>query len=204
MRLSVKRLIDIFVATITLVLLSPVILGIGVLVWFSLGRPILFKQIRAGYRGEPFMLLKFRTMREHRDLQGRLLPDGERLSKLGNFLRRLSLDELPQFWNVLKGEMSLVGPRPLLVDYLPRYSLEQARRHEVKPGVTGWAQVNGRNALSWDQKFELDIWYVDHWDLGLDAKILWRTIQSVSQQRGISLDGHATMPEFTGNDQRAS
>lgn len=204
MRLSVKRLIDICFASLTLLLLSPLILGIAVLVWLTMGRPVLFKQLRAGYLGKAFTLFKFRTMREVRDPQGRPLPDSERLSKLGNLLRQLSLDELPQFWNVLKGEMSLVGPRPLLVDYLPRYSPEQARRHEVKPGVTGWAQVNGRNALSWDRKFELDVWYVDHWSIGLDAKILWKTIREVFERKGISLDGHATMPEFTGNDQRAS
>lgn len=204
MRLFVKRSIDILVAAVTLILGSPLILGIALLVWLYMGRPVIFKQIRAGYRGKPFALLKFRTMRADRDDEGRLLPDSERLSKLGSFLRQLSLDELPQFWNVSKGEMSLVGPRPLLVDYLPRYSPEQARRHEVKPGVTGWAQVNGRNELSWDEKFKLDVWYVDHWRLGLDAKILWLTIRSVFQRRGISLEGHATMPEFTGNDQRAS
>ena len=204
MRLFVKRLIDICLASLTLLLLSPLILGIAVLVWLTMGRPVLFKQLRAGYLGKAFTLFKFRTMREVRDPQGRSLPDSKRLSKLGNLLRQLSLDELPQFWNVLKGEMSLVGPRPLLVDYLPRYSPEQARRHKVTPGVTGWAQVNGRNALSWDRKFELDVWYVDHWSLGLDAKILWRTIGEVFERKGISLDGHATMPEFTGNDQRAS
>ena len=199
-----KRLMDICVAAVMLVLLSPVILGIAVLIWLDMGRPVLFKQVRAGYHGRPFALLKFRTMREDHDGGGRLLPDSERLSKLGILLRRVSFDELPQFWNVLKGEMSLVGPRPLLVDYLPRYSPEQARRHEVKPGVTGWAQVNGRNALSWDRKFEFDVWYVDHWSLSLDARILRKTVRNVLQRKGISLDGHATMPEFMGDDQRAS
>ena len=199
-----KRMIDIFLSTLTLLLLSPLILVIAALVWLTMGRPVLFKQLRAGYRGRPFTLFKFRTMREDRDAEGRPLPDGQRLSKLGKLLRQLSLDELPQFWNVWKGEMSLVGPRPLLVDYLPRYSPEQARRHEVKPGVTGWAQVNGRNALSWGERFELDVWYVDHWSLSLDARILWKTILKVFQREGISLDGHATMPEFTGNNQRAS
>lgn len=202
MRPWIKRLIDICVATMILVLLSPLILGIGFLVWLTMGRPVLFTQVRGGFRGKPFTVFKFRTMREVRDDQGRPLPDGERLSKLGCLLRQLSLDELPQFWNVCKGEMSLVGPRPLLVDYLPRYSREQARRHEIKPGLTGWAQVNGRNALSWDERFELDVWYVDHWSLGLDAKILWETIRKVFRREGISLDGHATMPEFTGNNQR--
>jgi len=204
MRKFIKRLVDVFVATITLVLLLPLILGIGLLIWLTMGRPILFKQARAGYHGETFTLFKFRTMREDRNDQGRLLPDGERLSKLGILLRRLSLDELLQFWNVWRGEMSLVGPRPLLVEYLPRYSPEQSRRHEVKPGITGWAQVNGRNALSWDKRFELDIWYIDHWSLWLDAKILWKTIRKAFQGDGISLDGHATMPEFTGNDRRVS
>ncbi len=204
MRLFIKRAIDICFASLTLVLLSPLILGIAFLVWLAMGRPVLFKQPRAGYRGKPFILLKFRTMREAYDEQRRPLPDSQRLSRLGNFLRRLSLDELPQFWNVWKGEMSLVGPRPLLVDYLPRYSIEQARRHEVKPGVTGWAQVNGRNALSWDERFELDVWYVEHWSLGLDARIIWKTVRKVFQREGISLDGHATMPEFTGNNERAS
>src|SRR5215472_5939252 len=181
MRPLVKRLIDFCIATITLVLLSPLILGIAALVWLAMGRPVFFKQLRGGYRGKPFTLFKFRTMREDRDAQRRLLPDSQRLSKVGKFLRQLSADELPQFWNVCKGEMSLVGPRPLLVDYLPRYSPEQARRHEVKPGVTGWAQVNGRNALSWNERFELDVWYVDHWSIGLDARILWKTVRKVFQ-----------------------
>ena len=203
MRLLIKRLIDICLSTLALVFLSPLIIGIALLVWLTMGRPVLFKQLRAGYRSKPFTLFKFRTMREDRDAQGRPLPDSKRLSKLGNLLRQLSLDELPQFWNVWKGEMSLVGPRPLFVDYLPRYSPQQARRHEVKPGVTGWAQVNGRNALSWNERFELDVWYVDNWSLALDARILWKTIRKVFQREGISLDGHATMPEFTGNNQRA-
>lgn len=200
----IKRLIDFCIATMTLVLLSPLILGIAVLVWLTMGRPVLFKQARAGHRGRPFTLIKFRTMQQGRDEAGKLLPDSDRLSRLGRLLRQLSLDELPQIWNVMKGEMSFVGPRPLLVDYLPRYSREQARRHEVKPGITGWAQVNGRNTLSWDERFELDVWYVDHWSLSLDGEILWRTIRKVFQREGISMDGHATMPEFTGNDQRVS
>ena len=204
MRRFIKRLIDVVVSSTTLILFSPLILGTGIVVWLIMGRPVLFKQIRAGYRGKAFTLFKFRTMRQDRDGQGRLLPDSERLSKIGNFLRQLSFDELPQLWNVWKGEMSLVGPRPLLADYLPRYSPEQARRHEVKPGLTGWAQVNGRNALSWDKRFELDVWYVDHWSLVLDARILGKTVGKVFRGEGISLDGHATMPEFTGNNQRAS
>jgi lipopolysaccharide/colanic/teichoic acid biosynthesis glycosyltransferase len=177
---------------------------IALSIWLSMGPLVLFRQKRAGYKGCIFTLLKFRTMQEMRDTERQLLPDKDRLTKVGILLRRFSLDELPQFWNVWKGEMSLVGPRPLLVDYLPRYSPEQARRHEVKPGVTGWAQVNGRNALSWDERFELDVWYVDNRSLGLDTRILWKTIRKVFQREGISLDGHATMPEFTGNNQRAS
>jgi lipopolysaccharide/colanic/teichoic acid biosynthesis glycosyltransferase len=198
MQRSIKRLIDIFVSGTAFVLLSPLILGIGILVWLGMGRPVLFKQLRAGYCGKPFTLFKFRTMREIRDSEGRLLPDGERVSKLGNLLRHLSLDELPQFWNVWKGEMSLVGPRPLLVDYLPRYSAEQARRHDIKPGVTGWAQVNGRNALSWDEKFKLDVWYVDHAGLWLDVKILALTIRNTLGRKSINQPGHVTAEEFMG------
>ena len=152
--------------------------------------------------GRAFHLLKFRTMSAACDAKGRPLPDEDRLTRLGKFLRQYSLDELPQLWNIWVGDMSFVGPRPLLLDYLPRYSPDQARRHEVKPGLTGWAQVNGRNALTWHKRFELDVWYVDHWSLWLDAKIFWKTIRKVFQRDGISLDGHATMPEFTGNDQK--
>lgn len=204
MQRLLKRLMDLAFSGIAFVLLTPVLVIIVLLIWLVMGRPILFSQTRAGYQGTPFRLLKFRTMADTRDAQGRLLSDGERLTRLGNFVRRYSLDELPQLWNVLRGQMSLVGPRPLLADYLPRYSQQQARRHEVKPGVTGWAQVNGRNALSWDRKFELDVWYVDHWCLVLDAKILWETIRKVFRREGISSDNHATMPEFTGNNQRSS
>jgi sugar transferase EpsL len=195
-----KRLIDLLVSAIALILLAPVMATVAVSVWLTMGPPILFRQARAGYQGSPFTLFKFTTMRSARDAQGRLLPDKDRLTKVGIILRRLSLDELPQLWNVLIGNMSLVGPRPLLMDYLERYSPEQARRHEVKPGITGWAQVNGRNSLPWEEKFKLDVWYVDHWSLGLDAKIIWTTTQKVLQRDGISLDGHATMPEFTGSN----
>jgi lipopolysaccharide/colanic/teichoic acid biosynthesis glycosyltransferase len=198
MRAFLKRLIDMAIATVTLLVLAPLILGIAIAVWLALGRPILFPQKRAGYRGKPFTLFKFRTMREARDAQGRSLPDGERLSRAGTFLRRFSLDELPQIWNVWKGEMSLVGPRPLLIDYLPRYTAEQTRRHDVKPGITGWAQVNGRNALSWDEKFALDVWYVDHASLWLDGKILARTIWSVLARKAINQPGQATAEEFLG------
>jgi lipopolysaccharide/colanic/teichoic acid biosynthesis glycosyltransferase len=159
---------------------------------------VLFRQSRPGFREQPFTICKFRTMHDLKDSQGRLLPDGQRLSRLGTFLRRTSLDELPQLWNVLKGDMSLVGPRPLLPEYVARYNTHQRRRHEVKPGITGWAQVNGRNALTWEQKFDLDVWYVDHWSLWLDIKILWLTLLKVWQRDGISQDGHATMPEFMG------
>jgi len=196
----VKRLIDAFLSATTLILLSPVMLGISVLIWLFMQRPILFKQRRAGYRGRPFTLFKFRTMDDARDEQDQFLADKNRLTKVGIVFRRLSLDELPQLWNVLIGDMSLVGPRPLLVEYLPRYTSVQARRHEVKPGITGWAQVNGRNALDWEQKFRLDVWYVDHSNLGLDAKIIWKTLQNLFKQEGISQRGHSTMPEFTGND----
>lgn len=195
-----KRLIDAFVSASALVLLVPAMSAIGLLIWTSVGRPILFRQKRTGCRGRPFTLFKFRTMDDARDAQKQFLPDKDRLTKVGIVLRRFSLDELPQLWNVLIGDMSLVGPRPLLVEYLPRYTSEQARRHEVKPGITGWAQVNGRNALDWEQRFRLDVWYVDNWSFGLDVKIIWKTMQNVFKQEGISQRGHVTMPEFTGDD----
>jgi lipopolysaccharide/colanic/teichoic acid biosynthesis glycosyltransferase len=169
---------------------------VGVLVRLLDGPPVFFRQTRPGYMGRPFVLLKFRTMSEARDDSGELLPDSERIGRLGGFLRRTSLDELPEMLNVLKGEMSLVGPRPLLMEYLERYSPEQSRRHDVPPGITGWAQVNGRNALSWDDKFALDLWYVDNYSLGLDLKILGKTIGQVLSRQGISAEGHATMPKF--------
>ncbi len=200
MNRPLKRFIDVSVAAVALLLLAPLMAVIALVILLTMGRPVLYRQVRPGYKGKPFTLLKFRTMTNARGPDGRLLPDGTRLTRAGVFLRRFSLDELPQLWSVLKGEMSLVGPRPLLTDYLERYTPEQARRHEIKPGITGWAQVNGRNALSWEDRFRLDIWYLDHWSLGLDAKIIWKTIRKVFQQEGISLDGHATMPEFTGNN----
>jgi lipopolysaccharide/colanic/teichoic acid biosynthesis glycosyltransferase len=163
-----------------------------------MGWPVFFKQKRPGLKGHPFLLVKFRTMTDERDETGTLLPDGSRLTSLGRFLRATSLDELPQLWNVLRGELSLVGPRPLLMQYLERYTPEQARRHEVLPGITGWAQINGRNAISWEEKFALDIWYVDNWSLKLDALILVRTFLRVLKRDGISREGHATMPEFLG------
>lgn len=194
-----KRLLDIILASLALIALSPVLLLLVVLVWLAHGWPVLFTQTRPGYRGKPFKLFKFRTMLERRDESGALLPDAERLTAFGRFLRATSLDELPEFFNVLKGDMSLVGPRPLLMQYLARYSPEQARRHDVLPGITGWAQVNGRNALTWEAKFALDVWYVDHWSFWLDIKILWLTLIKWLRREGISQPGHATAEEFMGN-----
>lgn len=193
-----KRFFDLLVTVPLLLLISPLMLLICLCSHLLLGNSVLFRQSRPGFREQPFTICKFRTMHDLKDSQGRLLPDGQRLSRLGTFLRRTSLDELPQLWNVLKGDMSLVGPRPLLPEYVARYNTHQRRRHEVKPGITGWAQVNGRNALTWEQKFDLDVWYVDHWSLWLDIKILWLTLLKVWQRDGISQDGHATMPEFMG------
>ena len=194
-----KRLMDLVFTIPGLVILSPLIGLISILVLVVDGAPIFFKQERPGIDARIFKLIKFRTMRKTLDLNGNLLPDGQRLTRLGGFLRATSLDELPELWNVLRGDMSLVGPRPLLVEYLPRYSAEQARRHTVLPGITGWAQVNGRNALSWEEKFRLDVWYVDHQSLGLDIKILVRTISMVLRREGIHAPGQATMAEFRGS-----
>ena len=197
-----KRLFDLLATVPVLILLSPLMLIIGLCSLLSMGKPLLFRQVRPGFREQPFTIYKFRTMHDLRDSQGRLLPDGQRLNRFGTFLRRTSLDELPELWNVLRGDMSLVGPRPLLPQYLPRYTAFQRRRHEVKPGITGWAQVNGRNALTWEQKFELDVWYVDHWSLWLDFKLLWTTLLKVLLCEGINQAGHATMPEFLGTSAR--
>ena len=194
-----KRIIDILGASLGLLLLSPVLAIVAYKIRREMGAPVLFCQTRPGLRGKPFQMVKFRTMRDAIDADGRPLPDAERLTKLGRFLRSSSLDELPELWNVLKGDMSLVGPRPLLMEYLPLYSPEQTRRHEVRPGVTGWAQVNGRNAISWDEKFALDVWYVDNRSLWLDLKIIWCTIRKVIKRDGISAAGEATMSKFTGN-----
>lgn len=196
--MQVKRVFDLTVAFCGIIVLSPFALVLGLLVWLSAGRPILFRQQRPGRFEQPFMLLKFRTMSDELDAEGNSLPDADRLTRVGQFLRSTSLDELPQLWNVLRGDMSLVGPRPLLVRYLDRYTPEQARRHDVMPGITGLAQVNGRNAIDYDDKFRLDVWYVDHWSLWLDLKILGLTMLQVVRRKGISKDGHATMPEFTG------
>lgn len=186
-------------ATFGLVLLAPVMLVVALLIRLTMGSPVLFRQVRPGLYGRPFTMYKFRTMLDIRNERGELLPDELRLTPVGRFLRKTSLDELPELFNVLKGDMSLVGPRPLLMDYLDRYTPEQARRHEVKPGITGWAQVNGRNALTWEEKFKLDVWYVDNWSLWLDIKILFMTLVKVFKREGISADGHVTMPEFKGS-----
>lgn len=193
-----KRFFDLTVAFFVLLLLSPVILITAALVRFKLGSPILFTQDRPGLHGKVFKMMKFRSMLDGKDKYGNLLPDNERMTKFGAFLRSTSLDELPGLFNVLKGDMSLVGPRPLLVQYLPLYSVEQARRHNVRPGITGWAQVNGRNAISWDQKFKLDVWYVDNQSFWLDIKILFLTVKKVFVREGISADGHVTIESFKG------
>jgi lipopolysaccharide/colanic/teichoic acid biosynthesis glycosyltransferase len=193
-----KNIIDRSLSVAGLLLLSPIIIALGCLIRLRLGKPVLFRQTRIGHGEKPFTFLKFRTMTDARDSRGILLPDEQRLTALGRFLRGSSLDELPQMWNVLRGEMSFVGPRPLLPEYLPRYNAHQRRRHAVKPGITGWVQVNGRNTLTWEEKFDLDVWYVDHYDLWLDIKILFLTLLRVLQRDGINQQGHATMPEFTG------
>jgi len=194
-----KRLFDWITASVILLVSSPVILVVTLLVALKLGRPVLFKQQRPGLRGKPFYIYKFRTMADLRDDQGNLLPDKLRMTSFGRFLRKTSLDELPQLFNVLRGELSLVGPRPLLMQYLNRYTAEQARRHEVRPGITGWAQVNGRNAISWEEKFKLDVWYVDNRSFGLDMKILWMTAKKVIKSEGVSQQNHVTMEEFQGS-----
>jgi len=191
-----KRIFDVTVASLLILTLSPILIIISILILLVMGRPILFIQQRAGYKGIPFRIYKFRTMTNERDSSGQLLPDNMRLKRFGRFLRKTSLDELPQLWNVLKGDLSLVGPRPLLMQYLDRYTPEQARRHEVRPGITGWAQINGRNAISWEEKFKLDVWYVDNRSFWLDMKILWLTIKKVLRSEGISQRGHVTMEEF--------
>ena len=195
----VKRLLDIIIAAAALVLLSPVLLLLAWQIRRKLGTPVLFRQVRPGRGGIPFVMYKFRTMRDAEDENGRPLPDAERLTPFGRKLRAASLDELPELWNVLKGDMSLVGPRPLLMEYLPLYNAEQRRRHLVRPGITGWAQVNGRNAISWPEKFRLDVWYVENRSLLLDAKILFLTVKKVLGRSGINSEGEATAAKFTGN-----
>ena len=193
-----KRLFDIIASFSGLILLSPVIAIVAWKINQKLGSPVLFRQVRPGKDGKPFEMVKFRTMLDAVDSHGQPLPDEERMTAFGSFLRSSSLDELPELWNVLKGDMSLVGPRPLLMEYLPLYSEEQYRRHEARPGVTGWAQINGRNAISWEDKFKLDVWYVDNCSLWLDIKIIFLTIKKVLVRDGISADGEATMTKFTG------
>ena len=195
-----KRLFDIALSLILIVLLLPIIVITALLIYMNMGKPIFFKQKRPGYKEKIFEIYKFRTMTNEKDENGNLLPDEKRLKGIGRFIRSASLDELPQLFNVLKGDMSFVGPRPLLVEYLPLYNERQKKRHDVKPGITGWAQVNGRNAISWEQKFEYDIWYVEHQSFWLDMKILWLTFLKVIKRSGISQDGHATMEKFRGNE----
>lgn len=196
--IMLKRTVDLAFSSLGLLFISPLLLGLALLVRIKLGAPVLFCQQRPGLFGKPFKMYKFRTMTDARDAEGNLLPDWQRLTAFGKFLRSSSLDELPELFNVLKGEMSLVGPRPLLMEYLPLYSPEQARRHEVKPGITGWAQVNGRNAISWEEKFKLDVWYVDNRSFWLDLKILWLTVRKVFAREGIAQEGQATAEKFMG------
>jgi len=193
-----KRLLDLALTVPALILLAPVMSVVALAVWLTTGRPVLFCQVRPGLHAQPFTMLKFRTMSDDTDADGDLLPDAHRLTRLGRFLRRTSLDELPELWNVLRGHMSLVGPRPLLMAYLPLYNAEQARRHQVQPGITGWAQVNGRNALTWEQKFDQDLHYLDHVSPGFDLRVLALTVREVFRGRGISQDGHATARPFVG------
>lgn len=195
-----KQLFDVLASIFGLIILSPIII---IVAWFinrKLGSPVLYRQARPGKDGKPFEMVKFRTMLDAVDVSGEMLPDKERMTRLGGFLRSASLDELPALWNVIKGDMSLVGPRPLLIEYLPLYSAEQARRHEVKPGITGWAQVNGRNAISWEDKFKFDVWYVDNQSIWLDIKILFLTVKKVLVREGISAEGEVTMTKFEGNE----
>lgn len=197
-----KRAFDLTMALLAIMLLWPVMLLLALIIWRCLGAPVLFRQLRPGLHGRPFTLYKFRSMSDKRDASGRLLPDEARLGAVGRTIRKLSLDELPQLFNVLRGDMSLVGPRPLLMEYMSLYSPEQGRRHEVRPGITGWAQVNGRNALSWDERFRLDVWYVDHRSFALDLRILLMTIGKVLGRHGVSEPGRETMTPFTGSQQK--
>jgi sugar transferase EpsL len=194
-----KRVIDFIGACLGLILFSPLFLVLAVLIRVKLGSPVLFRQLRGGLKGRPFEIIKFRSMTDQRDVSGNLLPDGERLTRFSRFLRSTSLDEIPELYNILKGDISFIGPRPLLAEYLDLYTPEQGRRHEVKPGITGWAQVNGRNALTWEERFQLDTWYVDHQSLRLDLKILVMTIGSVIVRKNISAANHDSMPKFTGS-----
>lgn len=204
MRLEAKRVFDLVLVLAAAPVWLPLMGVLALIVRCVMGRPVLFRQTRPGRKGRPFELLKFRTMTEARDAAGRLLPDEQRLTRFGRWLRSTSLDELPELWNVLRGEMSLVGPRPLLMEYLPLYSPEQRRRHEVRPGITGWAQIHGRNAQSWEERFRLDVWYVDHRSLWLDLKILGHTFWKVLKREGIHAPGEATMPRFRGSGEGRS
>jgi sugar transferase EpsL len=204
MRHFVKRLFDIISSAAGLIVISPLLVVLAVLVRLKLGSPILFRQQRPGLGGKAFVIYKFRTMTDQRDASGNLLPDSQRLPAFGRFLRSTSFDELPELFNVLKGDMSIVGPRPLMMKYLERYSPQQARRHEVKPGITGWAQINGRNAISWEDRFKLDVWYVDNWTLWLDMQIILKSIWMVVAREGITQQGRATMDEFMGTPQNDS
>jgi len=196
-----KRIFDLVLTTLGLAILSPFLLILILLVWINHGKPVFFRQVRPGYMAQPFRIFKFRTMRDLYDSDGNLLPDAERLTRFGRFMRSFSLDEIPELFNVLLGDMSLVGPRPLLMSYLPRYSAEQMRRHNVIPGMTGWAQVNGRNALSWPKRLRMDVWYVDNWSFWLDIKILVMTMIKVLKREGISEPGQATVSEFMGTEE---
>lgn len=200
MRKTIKRYIDIIGAIVGLAICTPVLIIVAVMIRLRMGKPILFRQTRAGLHGKLFAIYKFRTMLDLRDENGNLLPDEQRMTSFGRFLRSTSLDELPELLNVLRGEMSLVGPRPLVAEYLGRYTPEQARRHEVMPGITGWAVINGRNAISWDERFAMDVWYVDHWSLWLDFKIMVLTVWIVLKREGISQPGHVTMEDFMGSN----
>ena len=194
-----KRFFDFIISFFGIIILAPLLLVLIFLVLIFHGTPILFKQERPGYKGDPFFIYKFRTMNNRRARDGHLLPDGERITRFGRFLRATSLDELPELFNILRGEMSLVGPRPLLMQYLPLYNAEEMRRHNMRPGITGWAQINGRNNISWEEKFALDLWYIDHWSFWLDIKILWLTFAKVFKREGVTMDGEATTTFFEGN-----
>ncbi len=194
-----KRIFDIVLTTLGSIAIFPILTGLAILIYCKMGAPVLFSQFRPGLKGKPFRIFKFRTMEDKFDSEGNLMPDAERLTPIGKILRQNSLDELPGLWNVIKGEMSLVGPRPLLLEYLPLYTAEQARRHEVRPGITGWAQINGRHDLTWEEKFEYDVWYVDNQSLWVDIKILWTTVWKIILRQRISEEGEDTMPKFKGS-----
>ena len=197
-----KRLLDVVIASIALILLSPIYIFVAYKVKKNLGSPVLFRQVRPGLNGKPFEMIKFRTMKDMIDMQGHVLPDNERLTSFGKMLRSTSLDEMPELWNVIKGDMSIVGPRPLLMEYLPLYTIEQAKRHDVRPGMTGYAQVNGRNAISWEEKFKIDTWYVENQSVWLDFKIMFKTVKKVIAKDDINEAGEATMSKFTGTNKK--